>query len=49
MAGSAPAGDGGIQECGFAQNCVVVCPKQIPLTNAISDVVAQKVKDWLKS
>ncbi|MEI9969596.1 MAG: succinate dehydrogenase iron-sulfur subunit [Terracidiphilus sp.] len=32
------AGDGGIQECGFAQNCVEVCPKQIPLTNAISDV-----------
>jgi succinate dehydrogenase / fumarate reductase iron-sulfur subunit len=47
------AGDGGIQECGFAQNCVEVCPKQIPLTNAISDVsrdvMAQKVKDWLKS
>jgi succinate dehydrogenase / fumarate reductase iron-sulfur subunit len=46
-------GDGGIQECGFAQNCVEVCPKQIPLTNAISDVgrdvMAQKVKDWLKS
>src|SRR5664280_2769711 len=32
------AGDGGIQECGFAQNCVDTCPKQIPLTNAISDV-----------
>ena len=32
------AGDGGIQECGYAQNCVEVCPKQIPLTNAISDV-----------
>ncbi len=22
------AGDGGIQECGFAQNCVEVCPKR---------------------
>ena len=32
------AGDGGVQECGFAQNCVEVCPKGIPLTNAISDV-----------
>jgi succinate dehydrogenase / fumarate reductase iron-sulfur subunit len=32
------AGDGGIQECGFAQNCVEACPKQLPLTNAISDV-----------
>src|ERR1700729_3990507 len=47
------AGDGGIQECGFAQNCVQACPKQLPLTEAISDmgrdVMAQKVKDWLKS
>ncbi len=46
------AGDGGIQECGYAQNCVHVCPKQIPLTNAISDVgrdvMVQKVKDWLQ-
>ena len=46
------AGDGGIQECGFAQNCVEVCPKQIPLTNAISDVsrdvTFQVVKDFLR-
>jgi succinate dehydrogenase / fumarate reductase, iron-sulfur subunit len=46
------AGDGGVQECGYAQNCVEICPKGIPLTNAISDVgrdvVAQKVKDWLR-
>jgi succinate dehydrogenase / fumarate reductase iron-sulfur subunit len=45
------AGDGGIQECGFAQNCVEVCPKSIPLTNAISDmsrdVLLQKAKDFL--
>jgi succinate dehydrogenase / fumarate reductase iron-sulfur subunit len=43
------AGDGGIQECGFAQNCVQACPKQLPLTEAISDmgrdVFIQKVKD----
>ena len=43
------AGDGGIQECGFAQNCVQACPKQLPLTEAISDlgrdVFVQKVKD----
>jgi succinate dehydrogenase / fumarate reductase iron-sulfur subunit len=26
------AGDGGVQECGFAQNCVQACPKQLPLT-----------------
>ncbi|MGA9306507.1 MAG: succinate dehydrogenase iron-sulfur subunit, partial [Candidatus Sulfotelmatobacter sp.] len=31
-------GDGGIQECGYAQNCVEVCPKDIPLTRAISEV-----------
>jgi succinate dehydrogenase / fumarate reductase, iron-sulfur subunit len=31
-------GDGGIQECGYAQNCVEVCPKDIPLTKAISEV-----------
>ena len=42
-------GDGGIQECGYAQNCVQACPKQIPLTKAISDVnrdvMVQAVKD----
>src|ERR1700722_8078323 len=46
------AGDGGIQECGFAQNCVEVCPKGIPLTNAISDmsrdVLIQQAKDFLR-
>ena len=31
-------GDGGIQECGFAQNCVEACPKDIPLTRSISEV-----------
>jgi succinate dehydrogenase / fumarate reductase iron-sulfur subunit len=43
-------GDGGIQECGYAQNCVQACPKQLPLTEAISDVsrdvIAQGIKDW---
>jgi succinate dehydrogenase / fumarate reductase, iron-sulfur subunit len=28
-------GPGGIQECGKAQNCVKVCPKEIPLTTSI--------------
>jgi len=45
------AGDGGVQECGFAQNCVEVCPKQLPLTESISDVtrdvMVQQVKDLL--
>ncbi len=44
------AGDGGIQECGFAQNCVMTCPKELPLTKAISDVgrdvFIQQVKDF---
>jgi succinate dehydrogenase / fumarate reductase, iron-sulfur subunit len=31
-------GDGGIQECGYAQNCVEICPKDIPLTSSISEV-----------
>ena len=43
------AGDGGVQECGMAQNCVAACPKQLPLIEAISDVsrdvVFQRVKD----
>jgi succinate dehydrogenase / fumarate reductase iron-sulfur subunit len=44
------AGDGGVQECGYAQNCVEACPKQLPLTEAISDisrdVALQQVKDF---
>lgn len=41
--------DGGIASCGNAQNCVKVCPKNIPLTEAISaigrDVTLQAFKD----
>jgi succinate dehydrogenase / fumarate reductase iron-sulfur subunit len=37
-------GNGGIQECGFAQNCVEVCPKEIPLTNSISYVGGEVMK-----
>ena len=37
-------GDGGIQECGYAQNCVEVCPKEIPLTRSISEVSGQVMK-----
>ncbi len=29
-------GPGGIQACGNAQNCVAVCPKEIPLTTSIA-------------
>jgi succinate dehydrogenase / fumarate reductase, iron-sulfur subunit len=41
-------GDGGIQECGYAQNCVEICPKDIPLTNAISEVSGQVMKQAIK-
>ena len=48
----AMAGDGGIQDCAYAQNCVRACPKGLPLTNAISDVegqvIRQKIKDWVR-
>jgi succinate dehydrogenase / fumarate reductase iron-sulfur subunit len=40
-------GDGGIQECGYAQNCVEVCPKNIPLTKSISEVGGQVMKQAL--
>ena len=41
-------GDGGIQECGYAQNCVEVCPKDIPLTNSIADVGGQVMWQAMK-
>lgn len=41
--------EGGINDCGNAQNCVRVCPKGIPLTDAIAaagrDVSMQVLKD----
>src|SRR5712672_2775665 len=40
-------GDGGIQECGYAQNCVEACPKDIPLTRSISEVSGQVMKQAL--
>jgi len=40
-------GDGGIHECSFAQNCVKICPKGIPLTTSISKVYGQVVKQTL--
>lgn len=39
--------DGGIHECSFAQNCVRICPKGIPLTTSISNVYGQVVKQAL--
>lgn len=44
-------GDGGVQECGNSQNCVVACPKEIPLTTVIAktnrDATKQMLKKWL--
>lgn len=40
-------GDGGIQECGYAQNCVEICPKDIPLANSISQVGGEVMKQAL--
>ena len=41
--------EGGISECGNAQNCVQVCPKEIPLTESIAvvgrEVTSQALKD----
>jgi succinate dehydrogenase / fumarate reductase iron-sulfur subunit len=30
--------DGGIDDCGNAQNCVRACPKSIPLTTSIAEM-----------
>jgi succinate dehydrogenase / fumarate reductase iron-sulfur subunit len=41
-------GDGGITDCGNAQNCVRVCPKKIPLTTAIGELGRQTTFQWLR-
>jgi succinate dehydrogenase / fumarate reductase, iron-sulfur subunit len=41
-------GDGGIQECGYAQNCVEICPKDIPLTRSISEVGGNVMKQAIR-
>lgn len=40
-------GPGGIQDCGKAQNCVEVCPKEIPLVDSIAVVSGQTTKQML--
>jgi succinate dehydrogenase / fumarate reductase iron-sulfur subunit len=41
--------EGGVSDCGNAQNCAQVCPKKIPLTESIAkmgrDVVKQAIND----
>jgi succinate dehydrogenase / fumarate reductase iron-sulfur subunit len=40
-------GEGGIQECANAQNCVKACPKGIPLTESLAEVNRQAWKESL--
>jgi succinate dehydrogenase / fumarate reductase iron-sulfur subunit len=42
-------GRGGLSDCGNAQNCVEVCPKEIPLTEAFGELGRQTGLLWLKS
>lgn len=42
-------GPGGIHECGYAQNCVKACPKEIPLTRAISEVGPRVFRETVRS
>lgn len=43
-------GPGGIQVCGNAQNCIAVCPKEIPLTKSIARAgraaTLHSIKKW---
>lgn len=41
-------GRGGLSECGNAQNCAEVCPKQIPLTEAFGELGRQTSLRWLQ-
>ncbi len=45
------AGPDGLTGCGNAQNCVKVCPKDIPLTRAIAelnrDMLVNRLRKWL--
>jgi succinate dehydrogenase / fumarate reductase iron-sulfur subunit len=41
-------GEGGVQDCGDAQNCVKVCPKSIPLTESIATVSRETTKHAFK-
>ena len=41
-------GEGGVMDCGKAQNCAKVCPKEIPLTEAIAELGRETTKQWWK-
>ena len=40
-------GEGGVQDCGKSQNCVEVCPKEIPLVDSIAQVSRDATKRLL--
>lgn len=39
---------GGIGDCGNAQNCVRVCPKNVPLTEALAGLYRETTIQWFK-
>jgi len=43
--------EGGIADCGNAQNCIKVCPKEVPLTRSIARLnratTVHGIKSWL--
>lgn len=41
-------GDGGLEDCGNAQNCVEACPKNIPLTTSIAKLEWEATKRMFK-
>jgi succinate dehydrogenase / fumarate reductase iron-sulfur subunit len=45
---SSAMGKGGVMDCGNAQNCVEVCPKGIPLTEAIAVLARRSTKLMFK-
>ena len=45
---AAMMGEGGVADCGSAQNCEKVCPKGIPLTRAIGELGRQTTIKLLK-
>ncbi len=45
---TAVMGEGGVSDCGNAQNCVKVCPKNIPLTDAIAAIGRQVTVEGIR-
>ena len=41
-------GEGGVTDCGNAQNCVAACPKKIPLTTSLADMFRATTKKAIK-